>query len=170
MTSEYLYASDPRSSGGNCHRSSLQLEEARGIVPRVNGCKGSTSDGAAGFTLIETLAAFTVLALASIALMTGLSHTITGDERAKMVREASRLAQSKLDVAGITEPLVLGETVGVFDNGFTWHQVVRLHHSTRPGLPLGFWIEVRVAAAQRSGSATADISLTTFRLARASLR
>jgi general secretion pathway protein I len=143
---------------------------AQWAEPGLFGTSEGTSDGAEGFTLIETLAAFTVLALASIALMTGLSHTIAGDERAKMVREASRLAQSKLDIAGIVEPLIPGETVGAFDNGFTWHQVVRLHQPTYPRRPSGFWIEVRVFTTQRNGPATADISLATFRLARASVR
>src|SRR5262249_552423 len=87
-----------------CHRSSIRLV-AGWTEPGINNPNGSTSDSIAGFTLIETLAAFTVLALASIALMTGLSHIIVGDERATAVREATSLAQSKLEVAGIVEPL-----------------------------------------------------------------
>ena len=69
----------------------------------------------AGFTLVETLAAFTVLTLVLILLLAGLSDVARGSRDAEAMREALRLAQSKLDGLGVTEPLIPGESTGRFE-------------------------------------------------------
>ena len=73
-----------------------------------------------GFTLVETLGAFTALTLVLIVLLAGLSGAVRGSRHADTMREALRLAQSKLDSLGVTEPLTPGESTGRFGNGFEW--------------------------------------------------
>src|SRR5262249_45270870 len=63
----------------------------------------------AGFTLVETLAAFTALTLVLIVLLAGLSRVARSSRDAEAMREALLLAQSKLDGLGVTEPLIPGE-------------------------------------------------------------
>lgn len=77
-----------------------------------------------GFTLLEVLVAFVLLGLSLTALygqfFTGLRAVRTSDA----VAVATRLAQSKLETAGITEPLRPGEVSGKFDNGYRWRRSV----------------------------------------------
>jgi hypothetical protein len=79
----------------------------------------------AGFTLVETLAAFTVLTLILVVLLGGLSQMASRGRDAEVMREALRLAKAKLDGIGITEPLSPGESAGRFENGFEWRLRIR---------------------------------------------
>ena len=82
------------------------------------------NDVQSGFTLLEVLVAFVLLGFALNALygqfFTGLLAVRTSDA----VAVAARLAQSKLEAAGVSEPLSPGETSGRFDNGFQWRRAV----------------------------------------------
>jgi prepilin-type N-terminal cleavage/methylation domain-containing protein len=77
-----------------------------------------------GFTLIEALVAFVVLGLALTALYGQFFGGFTALRTSDSVAAATRLAQSKLEPAGISEPLRPGETSGRFGNGFTWRKMV----------------------------------------------
>jgi len=118
----------------------------------------------AGFTLVETLAAFAMLALILVVVFGGLSRMATGGHHAEVLREALQLAQARLDGVGIIEPLAPGESTGRTDNGFEWRLRVG-EPSTIPQVPLtGAWVEVTVsqtAGAERG----ATVSLVTFKLA-----
>ncbi|HET6518572.1 MAG TPA: prepilin-type N-terminal cleavage/methylation domain-containing protein [Geminicoccaceae bacterium] len=84
---------------------------------------------AAGFTLIEVLIAFVILALALGALLPGFSTGLRGLDTADDYATAALLAESRLAAVGREEPLEEGTTAGEFDDRFRW----RLDVTALPG-------------------------------------
>ncbi|WP_334503299.1 type IV pilus modification PilV family protein [Bradyrhizobium sp. AZCC 1678] len=120
----------------------------------------------AGFTLIETLVAFAVLALMLTVLFGGLSPLMTGGQRAEVLREALQLAQARLDGLGIVEPLVSGESSGHFEDGFDWRlRVGDMHRSARSAGSGGAWVEITVSATAGAMLTPPTVSLISFKLA-----
>jgi general secretion pathway protein I len=122
----------------------------------------------AGFTLVETLVAFTVLTLVLIVLLAGLSQVTRGGRDAEAMREALRLAQSKLDGLGVTEPLTPGESTGRFGNGFEWHLRIREVRKGTNVYLMGASAEITVSAPADGVRVPHAVSLVTFKLAGAS--
>ena len=121
-------------------------------------------DRQSGFTLVETLASFAILALILTVLLGGISGMATGGRRAEIKLEALRLAQARLDAIGVTEPLPLGGGSGRFDNGFEWRlQVGAVAGESRTGIS-GAWIEVAVWPQGQPAQAPPLVALTTYRL------
>lgn|SRR5215510_445024 len=118
----------------------------------------------AGFTLVETLAAFTALTLVLIVLLAGLSHVARGSRDAEAMREALRLAQSKLDGLGVTEPLIPGESTGRFGNGFEWRLRIREVRKGNNVHLMGGLAEITVSAPAEGTQASPAVSLVTFKL------
>jgi general secretion pathway protein I len=118
----------------------------------------------AGFTLVETLAAFVVLALVLTMLFDGLSLTPAAGHHAEIMREALRLAQAKLDGLGVTEPLFPGDSSGHFDNGFAWRLQIREVPTLSNAQRAGAWAEITVLQTGDAKRAP-PVSLVTFKLA-----
>lgn len=82
-----------------------------------------------GFTLLEILVAFTILAMALGVLMQIFSRGVNGAILSERYARASTLAESKLAGAGIEEPLKEGVSNGKFegksDEDFAWTLAVR---------------------------------------------
>jgi general secretion pathway protein I len=78
-----------------------------------------------GFTLLEILVAFTILAMALGVLMQIFSRGVNGAILSDRYARASTLAESKLASAGIEEPLKEGSSNGKFDDDFAWTLNVR---------------------------------------------
>jgi general secretion pathway protein I len=78
----------------------------------------------AGFSLLETIAAILLLALAFGAVMhvAGAATELTG--RAKALSRVSMLADTTLDAAGRLEPLREGIREGWYDKRYRWRTVV----------------------------------------------
>jgi general secretion pathway protein I len=72
---------------------------------------------ARGFTLLEVLLAFVILAVAMGMLLAMLSRGLGQVRRAQDETEASLHAQSLLDSLGVLEPLEAGQRDGVFEGG-----------------------------------------------------
>ncbi len=79
----------------------------------------------AGFTLLEVLVAFTILAMALGVLMQIFSRGVNGAILSDRYARASTLAESKLASTGIEEPLKEGSSNGKFDDDFAWALNVR---------------------------------------------
>lgn len=124
----------------------------------------------AGFTLVETLAAFTILALVLIVLLAGLSPVTRGGRDAEAMREALRLARSKLDGLGVTEPLAPGESTGRFGNGFEWHLQIREVRKGANVYVMGASAEITVSAPADGVRVPHAVSLVTLKLVGASRR
>ena len=112
--------------------------------------------GECGFALLEILVAFVVLALGLGAISTGVVIAMRSDARTQVNRTALRVAQSRLEAAGIAEALVSGTREGLIADKFRWRQTVT---EVRPAIPpqaprpapakgalKSFWVEIAVEA------------------------
>jgi len=79
----------------------------------------------AGFTLLEVLIAFAILALTLIAAYQLLGTGLRGSERAERVTLALLAAESKLAEIGVGLPLGAGRSGGALDGGYRWRAEVR---------------------------------------------
>jgi type II secretory pathway pseudopilin PulG len=115
--------------------------------------------GERGFALLEILVAFVVLALGLGAISTGVVIAMRSDARTQVNRTALRVAQSRLEAAGIAEALMSGTREGLIADKFRWRQTVtevRPAIDTRPpqaarpapakGALKSFWVEIAVEA------------------------
>ncbi len=122
-------------------------------------------DCEAGFTVVEVVAALTILAMALGVLLNIMSNSVRQTGQAEAVAEAGSLARSLLAKAGTEWPLRDGEITGQSDRGFRWQLRIE---------PYGDGTERRewpVAAHQvsaqvrwRDGSEERSLVLTTLRL------
>ncbi len=123
--------------------------------------------GESGFTLIEVLVSFVIVALAMGALLQIFSSGLRSGYIAEQYSAAVLLAESKLEAVGIEERLVEGETSGAFDNGFRWTVSVRAYDdgadADQPGAVEAFAVSVTVAWDGSAGERSFE--LETLRLA-----
>lgn len=77
-----------------------------------------------GFTLLEVLIAFAILAVALGALMQAFSQGLRSVRLAEDYATAAMLAQSKMAEVGTLIPLEDGEHAGTFENGLAWRVVL----------------------------------------------
>lgn len=82
---------------------------------------------ARGFSLLEILVAFLLLALAMTVLMQIFSTSLNGTGIADRYAKATMLAQSKLAAVGVEEPLREGATSGTFDDLYQWQVSVKAY-------------------------------------------
>lgn len=73
-----------------------------------------------GFTLLEVLVAFTIMALSYVTLMKIISGSANNAVQASGNTKMALLAQSKMDELGLFEVLEEGETSGEFDENTQW--------------------------------------------------
>lgn len=85
-----------------------------------------------GFTLIEILVAFAILAVALTALFQVFSGGLGAIGTAERHSMAMMLARSILDDVGAEIPLAIGEQRGELDGGFSW--LVRIERSAAANL------------------------------------
>lgn len=75
----------------------------------------SSSSRSRGFTLLEVMLAFVVLAVAMGILVGMLANGLRQVQQAQGETEASLHAQTLLDQVGVLEPIAIGVREGVFD-------------------------------------------------------
>ena len=80
--------------------------------------------GERGFALLEILVAFVILALGLGAISTGVALAMRSDARTQTSRVALRLAQSRLEAAGISDVLTSGYREGLIAERYRWRQNV----------------------------------------------
>jgi len=103
------------------------------------------SDRRAGFTLIETLAAFAILSIALIALFVGASGAIRSEARTRFELAALRLARTRLEEAGIVSPLSPGVSRGR-SGTFSWTMKTWSYapNGVGAGEPHASWMQIFV--------------------------
>ena len=118
-----------------------------------------------GFVLVETLAAFTILALSLTVLYVGISGGVRAHASAEFHAVARREAQSRLSALGREAPLAAGFTSGRSAGGLLWTLSVEPYAGAETRGPVAaFWarFEVKQDAAARPQS----FSATTLKLQR----
>ncbi len=77
--------------------------------------------------MLEVLVAFTILAVALVALLRAFSSGLRGLDAAETASIAAQHARSKLAEIGSAIPLEPGAEAGAFDDGFQWRVVIAPH-------------------------------------------
>lgn len=122
--------------------------------------------GRRGFTLLEVLIAFAVLALTMAAVLRIFSGGLRSIERADRYGTAALLATSVLAATGREEPFAAGDTAGDFGNGYRWHRRIEeyreeiLTTEEQPLIPYA----VTVVVTWDGASTEQGVRLSTLRL------
>jgi general secretion pathway protein I len=126
-----------------------------------------------GFSLLEILVAFSILALSLGVLMQIFSGSLRNADITHDQAQAVVLAQSLLTAAGAETPLAPGETNGVYTEKFRWLLRVRPFldearagdtTAVRQALALDLWeVTASVAWGGISGSPERAVTLSTLR-------
>jgi general secretion pathway protein I len=85
-----------------------------------------------GFTLVEVLAAFMILALSLTVLLRIFSGGLRSVDLAEDYTQAVMVAEQQLASVGIGEPLEAGETEGDWDERFHWQRSIESYHPWEP--------------------------------------
>lgn len=88
--------------------------------------------GEQGFSLLEVLVAFSILALTLGVLMQIFSGSLRNAQLAHDQAQAVALAQSLLAAAGVETPLATGETAGQAGNKFRWYLLAEPYQDEQP--------------------------------------
>jgi len=80
--------------------------------------------GERGFALLEILVAFAVLAIGVGTISVGIAVAMRSDSRTQTGLATMLLAQSRLEAAGIAEPLVPGKREGRVGRKYRWLQTI----------------------------------------------
>ena len=92
------------------------MKSARGRCS-ASGNRGTRTSLCSGFTLLEVMLAFVLLATAMGLLIAMLSNGLRQVRQAQGETEATLYAQSLLDQIGVLEAIVPGRRAGEFDQG-----------------------------------------------------
>lgn len=118
-----------------------------------------------GFTLVETLVAFAIIAVGAAVALPLFSDTLTRNENAITLRMAVSIVQSRLAETGVLIPLAGGTSHGVEANRYHWR--VEIAEAplvlTENPLKLGAY-DVTVSVAWGTDNAERSIALRTLRL------
>jgi type II secretory pathway pseudopilin PulG len=101
----------------------------------------------AGFTLLEFLVAFNVLAIFLAAVLAAVSVALRGDRIATFQSIAVLQAASRINALGSEGSRVLGTHSGTFENGNQWRTVVQPYGRVEVGPNQSVdavWVEVMV--------------------------
>ncbi len=134
--------------------------------PAGSPSRSDRSGGAAGFTLIEVLVAFVVLAITMGFAVEIFSGGLRAARLADTVTTATLLAESRLESLGAEEKIAEGDSEGT-DGDFLWRVAVRQmvlgeEDVEVPGMPDAFAVTVTVSwETFRGGRA---VELTSMRI------
>ena len=116
--------------GKNADRLLAGLAEANALAKPANSRSALRS--VEGFSLLEILVAFTLLAVAMGVLMQIFSSGVNGATLADRYAKATMYAESKLASVGVEAELKEGAAAGKFDDDFSWSMVVRPYQDPSP--------------------------------------
>ena len=143
------------------------------VSPKRSRGMAARRRGERGFALLEILVAFVILALGLAAVLVGVSVAMRSDAKVQTSRSVLRVAQSRLEAAGVTEGLAPGHREGRVGNNYIWRQTVtavqsgagsRKPEGAKPepvaaNAVSAFWVEVAVRAGDGTVARLAGLKL-----------
>jgi general secretion pathway protein I len=120
---------------------------------------------AGGFTLLEVLVAFTILALMLTVLLRIFSEGFRGMTAAEVHAAAALHAQAALASVGAEIPLAVGEWTGQYDDGFRWRVRIDFYGEPAMVIPSRSFLVYRVLASAEHASAVGGVTLSSLRIA-----
>jgi general secretion pathway protein I len=90
-----------------------------------------------GFTLLEVVMAFSILAIGMTLSMRIATTAIRQAQQAAEHTTVALHAQNLLDAAGLDEPLTPGEASGEFDDDYRWFLSVQPYEIASEAIPAG---------------------------------
>ena len=117
----------------NVDRLSMRIPEPNSVVTPAN--RRSLGYSMRGFSLLEILVAFTLLAMAMGVLMQIFSRGVNGATLADRYARATMFAESKLASVGVEDALKESVAAGKFDDDFSWALAVRPYQDPFPREP-----------------------------------
>jgi prepilin-type N-terminal cleavage/methylation domain-containing protein len=85
---------------------------------------GAVSRREAGFTLVEVVVAFAIVAMVLAGLYSLMAGALRGEAGAAVRNQALAAARAHLESIGIEQPLTAGETTGVYATGVPWRLAI----------------------------------------------
>ena len=122
----------------------------------------------AGFSLVESIAALAILALAAMAFQIGLRVGSGAVRTVDMNRAALALAKTELEKAGIGFPLEDGRFSGRSPDGFEWVIEQRALATRQGGRTIPYWVTVTVSWTDPGRPEPRKLTLSSVRLKRGS--
>ncbi len=122
----------------------------------------------AGFTLIEALVAFAILALAMGQLLAAAGGAARNEARADFYLRATREGLSQLEALGVATPILLGETRGTYDDGLLWILDVTPHLTQKAAIgtavTTSYFVRLMIGRPNPQGASPETLKLTTIKL------
>lgn len=106
-----------------------------------------------GFSLLESLVAFAILAMSLSQLLNGVSGGVRNESRADFLLRAAREGASQLDALGVDGPIPFGETSGRYQDGLYWFLTVTQGRAIAGagGAPIATSFHARLVVRKPSG-------------------
>jgi general secretion pathway protein I len=120
-----------------------------------------------GFSLIEILVAFMILAMSLTVIFRIFSGGLRNVSLSEDYARAVLVAESQLATAGVTEPLQRGVTSGEWDRRFSWERVVEPYQAWEQDRELAARVQayrVTVSVDWKHAGKTRQVSLSSVRL------
>jgi general secretion pathway protein I len=121
--------------------------------------------GAGGFTLLEVLVAFTILALMLTVLLRIFADGFRGMSAAEAHAAAALHAQAALAGVGAEIPLAVGEWSGEHDDGFLWQVSIEPYQEPALAASERAFRLYRIFATARHASGAGAVTLSGLRIA-----
>ena len=113
-----------------------------------------------GFSLLEILVAFTLLALAMGILMQVFSRGVNGAGLADKYAKATMMAESKLATVGIENMVQEGDTNGRFNDDFQWRLLITPYVDPAPKEATANPVDIESLMAVRLYAVSLTVSFT----------
>ena len=120
-----------------------------------------------GFSLIEILVAFMILAISLTVIFRIFSGGLRNVSLSEDYAHAILVAESQLATAGVSEPLQRGVTAGEWDRRFNWERVVEPYQAWEQDRELTAPVQayrVTVSVDWKHAGKTRQVSLSSVRL------